>query len=332
MILLPAMFHGILGMIAISVIALSLMVFPSAFAEDSETWSVSIVDGASDSDSIESFYPNELPVGDGDFVEWINNDDISHSITSGLPDFPDYYGHFFDAGLVEPGEKISVQINIVDGFEAFYYLCEIHPWMKGKIFVSGTPTSTPETANPIELDKSTYETNEKIKVTGQVHQDFWGTEYQLLTYNQENQVIDMTLGKFDEQSQFIDTINTNNFDSSGKYKMKLIYALPSKSAEIQFEFSKIVSENNENIPTWIKDVGEYWCTDQINDEEFVNAIQFLINKKIIIVNAVDMQGPSDHQIPEWIKNNTCWWSDNKITDIDFLSGIEFLVNKGTIRV
>ena len=332
MILLPSIFHGILGMTAISIIAFSLFVMPSVFADSSETWTVSIMNGASQEESENVFYPNEIPVNDGDFVEWVNHDTVAHSITSGLPDFPDHYGHFFDVGLVQPGEKISSEIKITDGFEAFYYLCEIHPWMTGKIFVSGTPTSMPETINPIQLDKSSYQNNEKIQVTGQVHQDFWGTDYQILVYNEKNELVDMSIGDFDEESKFSQSIDTINFETSGEYTMKLIYALPSKAAEAQFDFTKILSNSGEDIPSWIKDIGEFWCTDQIDDEEFLNAIQYLIKKGVIVVNADDALGPSSQQIPEWVKNNTCWWSDDKITDIDFLSGIEFLVNKGTIRV
>ena len=60
MILLPSIFHGILGMITISVIAISLMVIPNAFAEEPETWRISIIDGASNPDIEKAFFPNEL--------------------------------------------------------------------------------------------------------------------------------------------------------------------------------------------------------------------------------------------------------------------------------
>lgn len=331
MLLLPSIFHGILGMITISVIAFSLLVFPNVFADNSETWSISIVKDASNQ-AENSFFPNELPVNDGDFVEWINQDTVTHAITSGLPDFPDYYGHFFDAGVINPGESKSVQIKITDGLEAFYYLCEVHPWMKGKIFVSGTPTSNAETINPIQSNKLSYETNESVNISGQVHQDFWGTDYQILIYDKDNKLIDIATGDFDEESKYSLSLNTDNFDIDGKYKLKLVYGLPSKVAETEFEYDNILSKNNIIIPTWIKNVGEYWCTEQIDDGEFLSAIQYLIQKDIIVISTVNGVGQSDQQVPDWVKNNTCWWSENQITDVDFLSGIEFLVNKGTIRV
>ena len=332
MILLPSIFHGILGMITISVIAFSLMVFPNAFAEESQIWQISIIDGASNPDIEKAFLPNELPVNDGDFVEWVNDDVVAHSVTSGLPDHSDYHGHFFEAGLIEPGESKLVEIKIQEGAESFYYVCEIHPWMTGKIFVSGTVTSLPETVNPIKTERFSYQSNDKIQLSGQIHQDFWGTDYEILVYNDENQLLDILNGEFDEESKYSQLIDTNNFVTSGKYTIKMVYALPSKVAETQFDFLVTKTSSDNSIPTWIKNVGEYWCTNEIKDIEFVNAIQFLIQKNIISVEATSTVGSGEHKIPSWVKSNTCWWSDNQITDVDFLSGIEFLVNKGTIRV
>ena len=38
---------------------------------------------------------------------------------------------------------------------------------------------------------------------------------------------------------------------------------------------------NEQIPEWIKNTAGYWSNDEINDSEFFNLIQFLIDKEII---------------------------------------------------
>ena len=75
MILLPSIFHGILGMIAISVIAFSLIAFPNVFAE-SDTWNVEIMSGSSNSDAKDIFYPNEIPVKDGDIVKWLDTENL----------------------------------------------------------------------------------------------------------------------------------------------------------------------------------------------------------------------------------------------------------------
>jgi len=333
MILLPSVFHGILGVITVVVIALALMISPTVFANNVQVWDVRILEGSSEENSSQIFYPNELPVSNGDIVQWINDDDIAHSITSGLPKHPDYYGYFFNPGLVEPGKKISIEIKISEGVEAFYYLCEIHPWMTGKIFTEGTLTSMPETENPISLNKKSYEAGDKIILSGQVHQDFWETDYQIQIYNEKNELVDLIIGDFDQESRYEQEItDINKLNMNGNYQIKLVYGLPSKAAQVEFDFINVAYTNSKTIPIWIKNVGEYWCNGQINDSEFVNAIQYLIKNDIINVQGINISGTSEQEIPEWVTNNTCWWSSNQIPDIDFLSGIEFLINKGTIRV
>ena len=38
-----------------------------------------------------------------------------------------------------------------------------------------------------------------------------------------------------------------------------------------------------NIPSWVKNTAGWWATDAISEDEFVNAIEFLVNGGIIHV-------------------------------------------------
>ena len=40
----------------------------------------------------------------------------------------------------------------------------------------------------------------------------------------------------------------------------------------------------ENVPTWIKNTAGWWATDQISEIEFVNALEYLVTNKIIIID------------------------------------------------
>lgn len=35
------------------------------------------------------------------------------------------------------------------------------------------------------------------------------------------------------------------------------------------------------IPTWVKDIAGFWSEDQITDQEFLSAIQYLIDNGIL---------------------------------------------------
>jgi len=86
------------------------------------------------------------------------------------------------------------------------------------------------------------------------------------------------------------------------------------------------------IPSWIKDVAKFWCSDEINDKNFLSAIQYLIENDVIIVPETSLVEGYAQKIPSWIKSNACWWSQDQISDQSFASGLEFLIENGIIRV
>lgn len=72
---------------------------------------------------------------------------------------------------------------------------------------------------------------------------------------------------------------------------------------------------------------------QIDDSDFVQGIQYLINKNIIkIPKGTAQSSKSENQIPSWIKNNAGWWAEDKISDNDFVSGIQYLISVNIIRI
>ena len=328
-------FYVIIHFFAVFALAIAPFVFFTVYADESQNqWVVTIPNGASSQGPVLGFYPDELPVLVGDTIVWKNQDSVVHSIVSGLPKYPESAGEFFKPGTVEPGKSVSFVLTNSD-YIAFYYFCEIHPWMTGKIFLSDLPTAQSETDTPIITEEDAYSYGDIIKITGQVHEDFAGTKYTTLTYNQKNDLVDVSHGYFDKDASYLQTIDANGdtWDISGNYKVKLVYGVPSKVSQTSFQYSSgFITEPKQSIPGWIKNVGDFWCNGQIDDSEFVSAVQFLINEDIIQVGKTGIGPETSQQVPIWIKNNACWWADNKINDVDFISGIEYLVNIGTIRV
>ncbi|HSD04325.1 MAG TPA: hypothetical protein VLB45_01050 [Nitrosopumilaceae archaeon] len=114
----------------------------------------------------------------------------------------------------------------------------------------------------------------------------------------------------------------------------LIIISPTGSA-IQAEAGNSTqSESNTiSIPSWIKKNAGWWAGGQIEDKEFVQGIQYLIQKGIMkIPETKASESKSSQQIPAWIKNNAGWWADGKISDSDFVLGIQYLISKGIMRV
>ena len=90
---------------------------------------------------------------------------------------------------------------------------------------------------------------------------------------------------------------------------------------------------DSEIPTWIKNNAGWWATDQIDDSSFLQGIQYLINKVIMIIPSTEKVGSSGSEgLPPWIKNNAGWWADGQINDGSFVSGIQWLISNGIIVV
>jgi plastocyanin len=112
----------------ISVPLISLMVSPAVAQNPT---SISIVSGASNPNNKQFYNPPSLTVQVGTLVNWTNNDNSNHTVTSVLPVTGPILQ--FDSGIISPingkfGYKFETPGN-------FSYYCKIHPFMTGQIIV-----------------------------------------------------------------------------------------------------------------------------------------------------------------------------------------------------
>ena len=103
---------------------------------------------------------------------------------------------------------------------------------------------------------------------------------------------------------------------------------------VNFVIQNIIdSKNKQTIPDWIKNNAKWWSQDSIDDDSFIQGIQFLIKEGIInIPISQNSVSTSSEQIPKWIKTNAGWWADGQINDASFISGIEFMIKQGIIKL
>jgi hypothetical protein len=89
----------------------------------------------------------------------------------------------------------------------------------------------------------------------------------------------------------------------------------------------------QKIPDWIKNNAGWWANGDIDDDSFVQGIQFLIKEGIMkIPQTAQGSGGSMGGIPEWIKNNAGWWANGDIDDDSFVQGIQFLIKEGIMKI
>lgn len=87
------------------------------------------------------------------------------------------------------------------------------------------------------------------------------------------------------------------------------------------------------IPTWIKQYAGWWASNQIDDSTFVSGIEYMMQKRIIVIR--NMQSTPDSagsSIPDWIRYNADWWAKGYITEDDFVNSLQYLIQKGIIKI
>ena len=89
---------------------------------------VEILSGASTPDNPD-YNPDVVTATKGDVIEWTNNDNMVHTVTSSSD-----FGGTFDSDLISAGAKWSLNTeNLARG--EYDYMCTVHPFMTSKLII-----------------------------------------------------------------------------------------------------------------------------------------------------------------------------------------------------
>ena len=96
---------------------------------------------------------------------------------------------------------------------------------------------------------------------------------------------------------------------------------------------KIIDDLSYKIPVWIKNNAGWWAEGSIDDNSFIQGIQFLIKEGLLkIPPTLNSSSGETDEIPVWIKNNAGWWAEGSIDDNSFIQGIQFLIQEEIIQI
>lgn len=79
--------------------------------------------------SVSCYEPVSIKIKTGTKVNWRNNDNAVHTVTSGTPEFQ---GNDFDSKLLKPASTFSYIFKSPGTFD---YFCTLHTWMVGRVIV-----------------------------------------------------------------------------------------------------------------------------------------------------------------------------------------------------
>lgn len=106
---------------------------------------VSIPPGAS-AEGNPSYEPAVLNLSKGDSIEWTNDDNTPHTVTSAVDD-----GQTFDSSLIMTGDTFLLQTSDLSG-QSYDYFCTLHPFMKASFTFNGNNATI--NGNQSNLDTS----------------------------------------------------------------------------------------------------------------------------------------------------------------------------------
>lgn len=135
-------------------------------------------------------------------------------------------------------------------------------------------------------------------------------------------------GEFEARIILQNNWQTGTYEISATYDEKDL-------GKVSFTVNNLeLNESEIKIPQWIKTNAGWWATNQIEDNDFVKGIEYLIKEEILKVpQTTQEESETDsQQIPSWLRKNAGWWSEGAISNEEFVKGIQYLIQKNLIKI
>jgi len=91
-------------------------------------FAISILAGSAEQGNPD-YDPDTATISQGFVIEWTNNDEVMHTVTSSLD-----FGETFDSSILNAGERFLLDSNKLD-IGSYEYMCVVHPWMIASIVI-----------------------------------------------------------------------------------------------------------------------------------------------------------------------------------------------------
>ena len=91
-------------------------------------FAISILAGSAEQGNPD-YDPDTAIISQGFVIEWTNNDEVMHTVTSSLD-----FGETFDSSILNAGERFLLDSNELD-IGSYEYMCVVHPWMVASIVI-----------------------------------------------------------------------------------------------------------------------------------------------------------------------------------------------------
>jgi len=193
----------------------------------------------------------------------------------------------------------------------------------------------------IYSENESYNLGDTITFSGSVNKYDEDRNLRISIFDSSNNFILTQKTPVNTDGTFLHSIILNEKFSDGEFIVKAQYGSSKATVE---KMSFVINSNgaismeqklpsSAKIPDWIKSNAGWWADGSIDDNSFVQGIQFLIKEGLMKIPATEQGSVSqDNKIPDWIKSNAGWWADGSIDDNSFVQGIQFLIKEGLMKI
>jgi len=193
----------------------------------------------------------------------------------------------------------------------------------------------------INSENESYNLGESITFSGSVNKYDEGRNLRISIFDSSNNFIVTQKTPVNTDGTFLHSVILNEKFFDGKFIVKAQYGSSKATVE---KMSFVINSNDvtsteqklptsAKIPDWIKSNAGWWADGLIDDNSFVQGIQFLIKEGLMKIPVTEQGSVSqDNKIPDWIKSNAGWWADGLIDDNSFVQGIQFLIKEGLMKI
>jgi plastocyanin len=95
---------------------------------EGKIFTISILAGSAEQGNPD-YDPDTATISQGFVIEWMNDDEVMHTVTSSLD-----FGETFDSGILNAGETFLVDSDKLN-IGSYEYMCIVHPWMVASIVI-----------------------------------------------------------------------------------------------------------------------------------------------------------------------------------------------------
>ena len=206
----------------------------------------------------------------------------------------------------------------------------------GEVFAyGGAPEQSSANNFTVEItsDNQTYSLGDSVVFSGTVGKYDEKRSLRISVFDSSSNLVVTQKTIVNPDYTFTHTVELGEKFSDGKHIVKAQYGSTKATvAIISFEVTSSTDISGA-IPEWVKNSAGWWAEGSVDDDSFIQGLQFLIKEGLMEIPTTQQGSTgSSNEVPTWIKTTAGWWAEGSVDDDSFIQGLQFLIKEGLMTI